>query len=729
MSRATHLQENFTGGEISPFMLGRIKHEIWNVSALEVTGFVPRPQGPLEACPGFEYIATAPGPCTLIPFEPYVTQSHLIEASAGQFRFYTNDVLLKVAGVPVVLPHPYTYNQVKTLDYNQDNDVLYLWHGDIPPQQLIRLTATSFQMSPFNFANGPFEDRNADKTLLVNVGATTGDTTLTASRAMFLAGDVGGQFEIEFVDLSAYRRWAPSMTVTPGMLVVSINGNVYQHVAGTITGPEAPKHLRGTEYDGIQGNDINAKGPYGCSWTHLFNALGRMNITDYVSPTQVKVSITQQCSSTNTSYRWRFGVFSTRRGWPEHARIIYKRLCVSKGDTRYFSQIGLYNDFDRFNELGDISDDQAIISPMTDPNPIQWLHAGTDLYTGGAAEEGVLRQASTARGVAPGNVRNLIIGKRGSAAVRSIDLEGRPIFVQRSGRKVLRMIDTNFIDRLATEDMTRYADHIGNSRILGIRWQREPLPLMWAYREDGLLVGCLCMPEEALLGWFTRPLGGGLKTRSISSVASPDASREDLWITAETPTGKWFVLKLAPFRYAGEYDENAIMCDAALSYDGPPATILNAVHLAGQTVDVVGDGAALGSFVVAANGDISLPHAVSKAMAGFPFPARWRSLPVEAGGDDGPAMFKQGQTKKLALRVQNSRGLRVQVDNEVNTAIDIENQFTDSPPDEALPFMTQDIVLDMVGAYDRQNIIQIDRMTPQQTTILAIMREVDKASL
>ena len=70
MSRVSPIQNSFNGGELSPFMLGRTDHEVYDISAEAMVGWIPRPQGPLEACPGFEYIGTAAGPCRLIPFEP-----------------------------------------------------------------------------------------------------------------------------------------------------------------------------------------------------------------------------------------------------------------------------------------------------------------------------------------------------------------------------------------------------------------------------------------------------------------------------------------------------------------------------------------------------------------------------------------------------------------------------------------------------------------------------------
>ena len=135
MSRVTPVQNSFNGGEISPYMLGRFDHDVWSVSLLEMVGWVPRPQGPMEACPGFEFIANAAGPCRLIALEPYVDQAYVIEASAGQFRFFTNDVRIEALGLPVTLAHPYSYNDILALDYEASEDVLYLFHRDFAPQQ------------------------------------------------------------------------------------------------------------------------------------------------------------------------------------------------------------------------------------------------------------------------------------------------------------------------------------------------------------------------------------------------------------------------------------------------------------------------------------------------------------------------------------------------------------------------------------------------------------------
>lgn len=726
MSDVTHSQTIFNGGEISPFMLGRFDHDVWGISLLEMVGWVPRPQGPAEACPGTQWMNEAPGPFILIPFEPYVTQGYQIEASAELFRFYTNNALLTDGSGTVKVVHSYSYAQLLDLDWYASQDVLYLFHGSVKPQMLVRDDAAAFHLDDYVMLNGPFEDRNENRSLTVSANATTGSVTLTASAALFEAGDVGGLFEMEFNDFSAVKMWEPGITVSVGQLL-QWGANVYEVTASSgspvRTGTAAPTHVDGARWDGSGGEDVNAKGPYGVQLTYRFNAFGQLLITAYTSPTQVTATVQKTLAATSAVWRWRFGAFSDRRGWPEHGTIFNERMVLTKGDTRYLSQVGLLDDFSRTNEFGDVGDDQAIVSPMNNPNQIEWVLASSHLFTGSATDETALHPASAARGLAPGNTRSTIYSSRGSSGVRPIDRDGRPIFVQRSGRKIMMLTDADY-ERFRPEDLTRYADHIGNSRITCLSWQREPLQLLWGVREDGLLFGAIMMPEESVLGFFRRPLGGGMAARWISTITSPDGLRDDLWIAAQRGS-RWFVLKLANFREAGQADPNAIMCDAALTHDGSPITTLNLPHLnVGDVVDVVGDGAWKGSFTLGSSRQVVLEDPVSKAMAGLPFSAYIRTLPIEAGGDDGAAQFKSGKITRLWMRLQQSIGLRVTVDGMATS--DIESQYGNSDMDEALPFETRDVAADMVGTPNRVNDVLIERLAPKQATLLAISARIRK---
>lgn len=756
MSRVSPLQTNFNGGELSPFMLGRVDHEVYPVSTAAMVGFVPRPQGPAEACPGLEYIAHAAGPCRLLPFEPYVTQGHVIEASANLFRFYTNDVLLKVGDVPVTIETPYSLAQVKALNSFPNNDVVYLFHPAVQQRVLVRYGATDFALEILEFENGPFDDRNQDETLLVSFSGVTGTVTITATDAIFAPGDVGGLFEIEASDLGSIPSWEPGITVSTGDLL-QWNAKVYQVVGGGSamrTGTSQPFHSRGVEWDGIgKGTDINDTAAGGVQLAYLHDMYGRLKITGFISATQVTALVTRRLPLTVASaynfndygyggyvpggdfdpgdytyvplgdgtyavgtWRWRFGAFSDRRGWPEGGAIWEQRLCLFKGDRVYGSVSGSLDDFDRLDENGDEQIDCAFTGTIDNPNPIRWMLAGSELFIGTAVSEHVLRAASLARGVGPGNLKLATQTNAGSAPMRAIEKDGRPIFLQRNGRKLLSMYEER-VDKYTTEDLTRYADHIGNSAMLEFCWLREPLQLIWAVREDGTLVCADAMPVEQVLGWMRRPLAPGLAAHSICSITTPDGRRDQLWCAVEMD-GQWMVMAMAPFRQAGEADANAIMADAALSYSGAAVTEVRAQHLANRIVTVVADGAWLGERQADGEGWISLGRSATNVMAGLAFPAFIDLLPPEAGGDNGPAQGKMGRNNRILVRVLQSLGLRLIVQGKAIR--DLENQMGDSPMDTALPLVTRDIINDMVGTWDRAGQVRLERIAPKQVTVLAV---------
>jgi hypothetical protein len=756
MSRVSPIQTNFNGGELSPYMLGRVDHAVYGISTAAMVGWIPRPQGGLEACPGFEFIEKAAGPCRLIPFEPYVTQGHVIEASANLFRFYTNDVLLRNgSNLPVTVATPWTYDEVRALNTTQSNDVVYLFHGDHQQRRLVRTAATSFTLEALELENGPFADRNNDETSLVSFSGVTGSVTITATQPIFAAGDVGGLFEVEASDLGRIPSWEPGITVSLGDLL-QWNGRVYQVVGGGTamkTGTVQPFHSRGVEWDGIgKGKDINDKDAGGVQLAYLHDMFGRLKITGYVSTTQVTATVTRRLPLTVASsysfsdydyggytaggfdpgdydyvpggggtyttgtWRWRFGAFSARRGWPEGGVIYDQRLYLWKGDTIYASVAGSLHDFDRLDENGDATTDSAFTGTIDNPNPIRWMMAGAALFVGTAIAEHVLGPASQAKGIGYDNVKLTAHSNNGSAAVRPIESDGRPIFLQRNGRKLL-MLTEERVEKYSGEDLTRYADHIGNSPFVEFCWLREPMRLIWAVREDGTLVCADSMPTEEVLGWCRRPLADGLLARSVCSITSPDGRRDQLWTVAQKGS-EWWVMALAPFRQAGESDANGIMADAALRYAGDAVTEVGAPHLAGMTVDVVADGAWLGRMDADADGWVALGREASNVMLGLAFPAYVDLLPIEAGGDNGPAQAKMKRNNRIMVRVHDGLGLRLTVQG--HAMRDLENQMGNSPMDSALPLVTADFINDMVGVWDRAGQVKLERIAPKQCTVLAI---------
>jgi hypothetical protein len=764
MSRVNPMQTSHNGGELSPMMNGRPDHEMWPVSLKEMLGWLPRPQGPAEACPGFEHVDIAAGECRLIPFEPYTTQGYVIEGSALLFRFYTNDVLLESGGSPVTVVTPWSLAQVQEMWTHQSIDVMYCFHPDEQQRLLERTAADAFSLSTLDLENGPFLDRNDDETLTLSFNGVTGSVTVTASAALFAATDVGRLIEIEAHDLSDIPSWEPGITVTLGDFM-QWDGRVYQVTGGggtTLrTGTVQPVHTRGVEWDGIgAGQDLNENDAGGVELAYVHDAYGRLKITAYTSATSVTATVTRRLplqsassyqiddylpdwyipdgayvgtgtwstpgggSYTAGTWRWRLGAFSDTTGWPEGGLIWNQRLWLWANNRLYSSVVGSLHDFDRLNEYGEVSADQAITVQLEKPHFIRWGFAGRELFIGTETSEYVVRAQSAAQPLGPTNIAVEPQDDRGSAAARPVGLNARPIFLQRNRRKVLFEQEDSY-GRYVPEDLTRYADHIGNSPFVEMCWQKEPLQLLWAVREDGVLACADYMPDEAVLGWCRRALADGFTAESICSISNPAGTRDDLWLSAEIG-GARHVMKLAAIRNAGEVQDLPIMLDGALTYDNPgsPISTITLAHLKGETVEVVADGAWLGEFTAdAVTGDVVLDEAAGQIVSGKAFDARMTYHSIEAGGDNGPAQGKMRRTHREKLRVQDTLGLAVQLPNGETQSIG--NLFEGDDLDAAITPFTGDIVEDVVGHWERDGELTVLRELPFPATVLARMPTVE----
>lgn len=90
--------------------------------------------------------------------------------------------------------------------------------------------------------------------------------------------------------------------------------------------------------------------------------------------------------------------------------------------------------------------------------------------------------------------------------------------------------------------------------------------------------------------------------------------------------------------------------------DTPVTTLSGLWHLEGQTVKVLGDGNVMGEFVVA-NGAITLPYAVTRAIVGLGFQCVARNLPMTAR--DAIIEDKRKRIVGLGVRKHDTRGLKI----------------------------------------------------------------------
>lgn len=744
MAQVTFAQHAFNGGSLSKRLQARRDQSIYKIAVKDMVGFAPLVEGGAEAMPGTVYVSQAKGPCRLFPFEYNVTQGHVIEASDGIFRVYTNNARIEIDGIPVEVITPWAWSDIQNLRTYHSYDVMYCFHADHQTRLFARDDATSFHLELLTLENGPFEDRNADKTLTVKATALSGNVTLEASSPIFVSSDVGSFFQMEAEDFGDIPAWENGVELHPGDLRVA-NQRVYQALTAGFTGGVQPNHTEGVEWDGNAfGADRNGN-TWGVQWEYIHDRYGIVKITAFTDTTHVNATVLRHLpfSAVNGNYnsgggyydgdvwipptdsvtyqygtwRWRFGSFSNTRGWPEGGCIWKERLCLFKGSKLYLSVSTDLTNFATWNENGDISADMAFRRVVNDPNKIRALLPGEHLVVYTAAGISMLVPENAAAELGPENAKLRHVNNAGSGYAQPILLDNRTAYIDRSGRRVYELdLDPQRAPQ-SPIDLTRYARHMGSKdkAFINIAMQVQPMNHAWAVRADGSMAMAAYVDEEQVLGWAERLMPDGVAARDLVSITDPDGIFDQIWIAVEFNAG-WHILRMTQWREDSESGDNRVMSDMAVIYDGEAATSISAPHLAGQTVEVIAD--AWRYYLLKADeaGVITLPDEAQTIIAGMAYPAFMESLCFEAGGDNGPAQSKMARIVGPWAEVVQTRGLAFGTP---NMMIEIEQLADGDLMDEGWPAQDGFLFPDSGGDHTRYPRLRIERRAPFGATILA----------
>lgn len=166
-----------------------------------------------------------------------------------------------------------------SMQMQQSGDVLYITVPGYLPRKLTRFAETNWVFSTYDPDNGPFLAVN-DTTTVMWASAIFGSITLSASAAVWNAGDVG---RLVRLDQHSYivSPWETNKAVNSGDLRV-YNGHVYKAMNSATTASAAPVHTDGTQSDGA------------VYWTYQDSGYGIARITAYTSATQVTADVKTQ---------------------------------------------------------------------------------------------------------------------------------------------------------------------------------------------------------------------------------------------------------------------------------------------------------------------------------------------------------------------------------------------------------------------------------------------------
>ena len=205
---------NFTAGELSSDLLGRVDLNSYNNGAQILENVFIEPTGGIHRRPGLQYIATLSGKGRLISYEQDSNNTYLFIIQNSQTLVYKNDTLY------ATLSSPWSESQLGQIRWTALDNGLIIVHPDVAPQRFTLDNGTwsvaAFQfLSTDGYTHQPYHRFGLDN-ITIAASASTGTINLTASG-----------------DLFASRHLNQPMKLGDGYVIITTITDA-QHATGTV---------------------------------------------------------------------------------------------------------------------------------------------------------------------------------------------------------------------------------------------------------------------------------------------------------------------------------------------------------------------------------------------------------------------------------------------------------------------------------------------------------------
>jgi hypothetical protein len=127
-------------------------------------------------------------------------------------------------------------------------------------------------------------------------------------------------------------------------------------------------------------------------------------------------------------------------------------------------------------------------------------------------------------------------------------------------------------------------------------------------------------PEQQVMGWARRELGGGSGAQARAGSPTPRASAT----RSGSPSMRAAAIGCCAWRKCGSFGDDqldAFFVDAGLSYDGAPATVISAGSIISKGRRSTSSPTASRIRKRSCGGAVTLDYPASKVHIGLPFPA------------------------------------------------------------------------------------------------------------
>ena len=536
------------------------------------------------------------------------------------------------------LQTPYLIADVPMLKWAQSADVMTITHNSYPPADLARhtdaswsLTVTTFQAginpppSSTAFASNTTASNSTSYAYEVTAVSSTGEESVASPIALItdsvdtsvIAGTntvgwapvtgasyfniyrappalspavvpigssfgfIGNAFGLNFADTNiiADSTMVPPTHTDPFAEGAVIGISMSSYGSGILTASGTVITATGTGFSAtpvIQGGEVQ--------WW-IIGSEGQ----GYTAGDTLSISATYTSSGSTTSASGTIILGPTTGTWPGCVAYFQQRRfyanTINNPDTYYASKPGAYTNMD--TSIPAVDDDAIVGTPWAQQvDGIQFMvpmPGGLVILTGKSAWQlsGGGGVATTAPAITPSNQFASPQAYNGSSAlVHPLTINYDILYVQEKG-SIVRDLSYNFFVSIYTgTDLTVLSNHLFTGyTITRWDWAEEPYKLVWAVRNDGVLLCLTYLKEQDVYAWSRHDTQGSFV--SVACISEPPVNatyvivRRAIYVNGQDRPPDWayYVERFDNRIWTAADNVWCVDCGLSLSQPAPNATL------------------------------------------------------------------------------------------------------------------------------------------------------------
>jgi hypothetical protein len=662
------IQRAFAQGELAPAIHARADLALYTTGLKTCKNFIVRRQGGVVNRPGTEYIATAKTPDGRAWLFPFIFPDNCFLIEAGEFylRFYKDGARVTVSGVAAwSAVTAYVTGDLAALagvNYycvaahtNQSPPNATYWHpleddifeiptpyeeGDFDPPAPLCFSQSGSVVTITGLDHAPRELRwtfGSDTawvlSTITTAPAISAPTSLALSGSPPLTGPLFRSYQVTAIGSDGEESLASSALEFADIIDPA---------------PEDPLAITWTAVSGAAEYrvycDVDDNGQFGfigLAASNTFNDTG-LAPDFFRCPPQARVlfASTNNYPATNTTYQQRrfFG------GTHNDRELVYA------------SRTGYRSNF-------------SIRSPLQDDDALTWKLAaqfaqpvmhmlGLESRLVILTDTGVwLAYGDTDGALIPTRINLDQKGYLGSGPVPPVVVGNRIVYQQ---ARATRLRDLQYVreisgyEGMGSRDLTFLAGHLFEGQeLVDLAYAHEPYGVIWAVRDDGVLLGCTYVADDDAWGWHRHTTGASGAFEQVCVL--PEGTEDVVYVVVRRQIDDDDLVTIERFtsrQYTDHVD--AIHLDGAVTYEGASATAMSGLdHLEGETVYAWTNGTTYQGPFTVTGGAITLTTAATTAHMGLEIEADLEALDLDANGTE--LRGKRKRVQALALLLEDSR--------------------------------------------------------------------------